>query len=74
MGHASKSSGFLHVKASLARVSQSGLKTGGGTTAGGARGIITDVASEASGRWTGRCDGLRQTLLPYLCRFQCIRP
>jgi hypothetical protein len=33
---------------SLARVSQSGLKTGGGATTGGARGTITEVASEAS--------------------------
>jgi hypothetical protein len=31
-----------------ARVSQSGLKTGGGATTGGARGTIAEVASEAS--------------------------
>jgi hypothetical protein len=48
MGHASRSSGFLHVEASLARISQSGLKTGGGTTTGGARGTITEVMSEVS--------------------------
>jgi hypothetical protein len=47
-GHASRSSGLLHVEASLARVSQSGLKTGGGMTMGGARGTIVEVASEAS--------------------------
>jgi hypothetical protein len=47
-GHASRFSGLLGVEASLARVSQSGLNTGGGTTTGGARGTITDVASEAS--------------------------
>jgi hypothetical protein len=47
-GHASRSSGLLHVEASLARVSQSGLKTGGGATVGGARGTITEVTSEAS--------------------------
>jgi hypothetical protein len=47
-GHASRSSGLLHVEASLARDSQSGLKTGGGATTGGARGTITEVASEAS--------------------------
>jgi hypothetical protein len=35
------------VKAGLARVSQSGLKTDGGATVGGARGSITEVASEA---------------------------
>jgi hypothetical protein len=47
-GHASRSSGLLHMEASLARVSQSVLKTGGGMTMGGARGTITEVASEAS--------------------------
>jgi hypothetical protein len=36
------------VKASLARVSQSGLKTGRGVTAGGARDTIAEVASEAN--------------------------
>jgi hypothetical protein len=41
---------------------------------GGACGTITEVVLEASSKWTGRCDGLRQTLLPYLCRFQCINP
>jgi hypothetical protein len=46
--HASKSSGLLHVETSLARVFQSGLKTDGGATAGGARGIITEVVSEAN--------------------------
>jgi hypothetical protein len=48
VGHASRYSGLLRVEASLARVSQSGLKTGGGATAGGAHGTITEVASEAS--------------------------
>jgi hypothetical protein len=47
-GHASISSSFLHMEASLARVSQSDLKTGGGATVGGARGTIAEVASEAS--------------------------
>jgi hypothetical protein len=47
-GHASRSSGLLHIKVSLARVFQSGLKTGGGATTGGARGTITEVVSEAS--------------------------
>jgi hypothetical protein len=46
-GHALRSSSLLHVEASLARVSQSGLKTGGGATMGGARGTITEVTSEA---------------------------
>jgi hypothetical protein len=48
VGHASRSSGLLHVKASLVRVFQSGLKTGGGTTTGGARGTIADATSEVS--------------------------
>jgi hypothetical protein len=39
---------LLGVEASLARVSQSGLKTDGGVTTGGARGTIAKVASEAS--------------------------
>jgi hypothetical protein len=43
----SRSNGLLHVEASLVRVSQSDLKTGGGVTAGGARDTITKVASEA---------------------------
>jgi hypothetical protein len=47
-GHASRSSGLLRVEASLVRVSQSGLKTGGGVTTGGARGTIAEVASEVS--------------------------
>jgi hypothetical protein len=47
-GHASRSSSLLSVEASLARVSQSGLKTSGGTTTGGARGTIVEIASMAS--------------------------
>jgi hypothetical protein len=41
MGHVSRYSGLLHVKASRARVSQSDLKTGGCATTSGARGTIT---------------------------------
>jgi hypothetical protein len=48
VGHASRSSGLFRVEASLAMVSQSGLKTGGGATAGGACGTIAEVASEVS--------------------------
>jgi hypothetical protein len=48
VGHVLRSSGLLAMEASPARVSQSGLKTGGGVTMGGAHGTITDVASEAS--------------------------
>jgi hypothetical protein len=47
-GHVSRSSSLLGIKASLARVSQSGLKTGGGATTGGARDTIEEVASEIS--------------------------
>jgi hypothetical protein len=47
-GHAVRSSSLLGVEASLSRVSQSGLKTGGGTTTGGERGTIAEVTSEAS--------------------------
>jgi hypothetical protein len=47
-GHALRSSSLLGVEVSLARVFQSGLKTGGGATTGGARGTIAEVASEAS--------------------------
>jgi hypothetical protein len=47
-GHASRSNSLLGVKASLTRVSQFGLKTGGGATTDGARDTIAEVASEAS--------------------------
>jgi hypothetical protein len=46
--HVSRSSSLLGMEASLTRVSQFGLKTGGGATTGGARGTITEVASETS--------------------------
>jgi hypothetical protein len=48
VGHTSRSNDLLRVEASLVRISQSGLKTGGGVTTGGARGTIEEVASEAS--------------------------
>jgi hypothetical protein len=48
VGHTSRSSRLFLVEASLARVFQSGLKTGGGATTGGACGTIVEVASEAS--------------------------
>jgi hypothetical protein len=47
-GHALRSSGLRGVEASLARVSQSGPKTGGGATTGAARGTNVKVASKAS--------------------------
>jgi hypothetical protein len=48
VGHTSRSSSLLGVEASLDRVSQSGMKIGGGATTGGARGTIAEVASESS--------------------------
>jgi hypothetical protein len=48
VGHVSRSSGLLRVETCLARVFQSGLKTGGGAMTDGARGTIMEVASEAS--------------------------
>jgi hypothetical protein len=48
MEHASRSTGLLHMEASLAMVSQSGLKTGGDTMTGGACGTIVKVVSESS--------------------------
>jgi hypothetical protein len=47
-GHASRSSGLLHLEASRARISQSGLKTDVGATVGGARATIAEVASGSS--------------------------
>jgi hypothetical protein len=47
VGHRLRSSSLFGVEASLARVSQSGLKTGGGVTTGDARDTIVEVASEA---------------------------
>jgi hypothetical protein len=46
VGHTSRSSELLRVEVSLARVSQSGLKTDGGAITSGACGTITDVASD----------------------------
>jgi hypothetical protein len=47
-GHASRSNGLLCVEASQARVSQSGLKTGGGAMTGGACDTVAELVSEAS--------------------------
>jgi hypothetical protein len=47
-GYTSRSSGLLRMEASPARVSQSGLKTSGGVTTGGACDITAEVTSEAS--------------------------
>jgi hypothetical protein len=43
VGHAARSDGLLRLAASHDRVSQSGLKIGGGVTTGGARGIIAEI-------------------------------
>jgi hypothetical protein len=48
VGHTSRSDGLLHLESSRARVSQSGLKTGGGATTDGACGIIRKIASRGS--------------------------
>jgi hypothetical protein len=48
VGHTSRSSGLLGVEVSLARVSQSGLKTDGDAMTDSACGTIAKVASEAS--------------------------
>jgi hypothetical protein len=48
VGYTSRSGGLLRLEASHAKIFQSGLKTAEGTTAGGARGIITEVASRSS--------------------------
>jgi hypothetical protein len=45
VGHTSRSSDLLHVIASRARIFQSGLKTGGCATVGGACDTIVEVAS-----------------------------
>jgi hypothetical protein len=44
VGHTLRCSVLLHVEASKARVSQSGLKTGGSATVGVTRGTIMKVA------------------------------
>jgi hypothetical protein len=44
----SRFSSLLGMEASLARIFQSGLKTGGGAMTGGARGTIVEVVSDAS--------------------------
>jgi hypothetical protein len=48
VGHASRSSGFLRVEASRVRVFQSGIKTSGGATVGGAHGTIAEVVTWSS--------------------------
>jgi hypothetical protein len=45
VGHASRAGGLLHLKASRTRVFQSDLKTDRDVTTGGARDIISEVAS-----------------------------
>jgi hypothetical protein len=47
-GHASRSSGLIRMEASMARVSQSDLKTSGCVITGGAHDTIAEVASESS--------------------------
>jgi hypothetical protein len=44
-GHASRSSGLPHVEVSHTRVYQSGLKTSGAVTTGGAHDTIVEITS-----------------------------
>jgi hypothetical protein len=72
-GHASRSSGLLSVEASRARVSQFASKLAE------ARQWVVHVASSlrlsrSSRRWTGRRDGLRQTLLSKIVVFYVLGP
>jgi hypothetical protein len=48
VGHASRSGGLLRLEANHSMVSQSNLKTDGGETTGGARGIVVEVALRRS--------------------------
>jgi hypothetical protein len=48
VGHVYRSGGFLHLESIRVMVFQSGLKISGGVITGGARGIITQVASRES--------------------------
>jgi hypothetical protein len=48
VGHASRCSGLLRMKASRTMISQSGLKTGGAVTTGDARDTIVEVTSRSS--------------------------
>jgi hypothetical protein len=48
VGHASRSSGLVRMEANLARVFESGLKTGGGVMTVDACDTIAEVTSEAS--------------------------
>jgi hypothetical protein len=48
VGYVLRSGSLLRLEASRVRVFQSGLKTGGGVTVGGARGTIMEVASGSS--------------------------
>jgi hypothetical protein len=53
VGHALRSSSLLSVEATLARVSQSGLKAGRGATTGGARDTIAEEVEDGRVNATG---------------------
>jgi hypothetical protein len=74
VGRALRSSSLFRVEASRARVSQSDIKIGGGTTAIGARGTMVKVMSRSNQRRMDRCYGLHRILLPLICHFLCISP
>jgi hypothetical protein len=53
VGHVLRYSGLFHMETILARVSQSGLKTDGGATAGGRGGCVgVKLKMDGSMRWT----------------------
>jgi hypothetical protein len=52
VGHVSRSSDLLHVKASLARVSQSNIKTDRGATVGGAESCLEGVNMQSNMKLT----------------------
>jgi hypothetical protein len=64
-GHALRSSSLLGIEASLAKVSQSGLTTGGGATTGGARGTIARLRRRQAE--AGRVDAMGYVGLYYPC-------
>jgi hypothetical protein len=74
VGHASRSCGLLLLEANHARVSESGLKTVGGATAGGTRGTIAEVASDEVE--DGRVDatGYVGPCYPYFVVFYVLGP
>jgi hypothetical protein len=78
VGHTSRFSGLLCMKASRVRISQFASRLADVRQCvvhvAPSRDTIAEVASSSNRKRTGRCDGLRQILLPLLCRFYFISP